>query len=140
VWENRETLDTELSFSAYLHRIAKNRIIDIYRKSNRDKILEARLTASRSVAYSHVEETVIEKEERELILYAIEQLPTKRKLIYKLCKIEGKSYQEVSELLGISVHTVNDHIKKANSFLKELLSNPKELLAAVVPALLMMNL
>jgi RNA polymerase sigma-70 factor (ECF subfamily) len=67
-------------------------------------------------------------------------LPTKRKLIYKLCKIEGKSYQEVSELLGISVHTVNDHIKKANSFLKELLSNPKELLAAVVPALLMMNL
>ena len=49
---------------------------------------------------------------------ANEELPNQRKQIYKLCKIEGKSYAEVGQQLGISPSTINDHIVKATKFLK----------------------
>ncbi len=49
---------------------------------------------------------------------AIELLPPKRKLIFRLCKIECKTYGEVSLQLGISLSTISDHIVKANHFIK----------------------
>ena len=33
--------------------------------------------------------------------------------------LEAKSYAEIAELLGISLNTVKDHVKKAYAFLRE---------------------
>ena len=40
-------------------------------------------------------------------------------LLQELCVIESKSYAEIAELLGISLNTVKDHVKKAYAFLRE---------------------
>jgi RNA polymerase sigma-70 factor (ECF subfamily) len=69
--------------------------------------------------YTHIEEELLYKENEEWLLGIIERLPLQRKRIFKLCKIEGKSYIEVSELLGISTSTINDHIVKATRFIRE---------------------
>ncbi|RNI33826.1 hypothetical protein EFY79_17715 [Hanamia caeni] len=52
---------------------------------------------------------------------AIELLPPRRKLIFKLCKIECKSYEQISLQLGVSCSTISDHIVKANRFIKTIL-------------------
>jgi RNA polymerase sigma-70 factor (ECF subfamily) len=49
----------------------------------------------------------------------IEQLPEKRKEIFRLRRQEGLSYNEIAEKLGISVKTVEDHMMKANRFLRK---------------------
>ncbi|MBW3524688.1 sigma-70 region 4 domain-containing protein [Chryseobacterium sp. NKUCC03_KSP] len=49
----------------------------------------------------------------------IERLPEQRKKVFLLCKIEKRSYAEVSKLLQISEAAFNDHITKANRFLKD---------------------
>ena len=48
----------------------------------------------------------------------IQNIPPQRQQVFRLCKLEGKSYKEVSELLGISVSTISDHIVNATKFIR----------------------
>jgi len=66
----------------------------------------------------YAEEIMISRENHDLLQRAIENLPPQRKKIFALCKIEGKSYEEVSCELGISTSTIRDHIVKANKAVK----------------------
>jgi len=113
LWEKRGQIDPEQAFTTYLYRIADHLAIDVFRRISRDKALQQELWASTISFYLHTEETFLAKEQRQLISTAIEQLPPKRKQILILCKLEDKSYQEVAELLGISVSTVSNQLVKA---------------------------
>lgn len=119
VWEKRELIDPEQAFKAYLFQISRFTVYNFIRKVNLDKKLKAYLAHENSELYTHIEEAIAYRESDQFILDAIEELPPQRKQIYKLCKIEGKSYTEVSKLLGISSSTINDHIVKATKFLKD---------------------
>src|SRR5690606_41517380 len=96
--------------------MANHLAIDVFRKISRDKVLQQELWASTVSFYLHTEEALLAKEQRQLIFAAIEQLPPKRKQILILCKQEDKSYQEVAELMGISVSTVSNQLVKATTF------------------------
>ncbi|WP_159467295.1 sigma-70 family RNA polymerase sigma factor [Dyadobacter sp. 3J3] len=53
-----------------------------------------------------------------LLYAAIEQLPPKRKNVFTLCRLEGKSYQEAADILGISIYTVKEHLMAASKTIK----------------------
>ncbi len=119
VWDKRELIDPEQSFRSYLFQIAKYTVYNFIRKNNLEKQIQAYLSRHNTQLYSHVEEQLDEKQDEQWLSRTIEQLPPQRRLIYKLCKIEGKSYAEVSTLLRISTSTINDHIVKATKYIKE---------------------
>ncbi|MEI2271591.1 RNA polymerase sigma-70 factor [Sphingobacterium sp. ML3W] len=119
VWDKRELIDPEQSFRSYLFQIAKYTVYNFIRKNNLEKQIQAYLSLHNTQLYSHVEEQLDEKQDEQWLSQTIEQLPPQRRLIYKLCKIEGKSYAEVSTLLRISTSTINDHIVKATKYIKE---------------------
>ncbi|TZF84874.1 RNA polymerase sigma-70 factor [Pedobacter sp. BS3] len=121
VWCKRETIDPQRSFRSYLFKIAENLVYDLFRKAACDKKLEAHLMAVATEFYSHIDEMISNKESLALINEAVDQLPPQRKHIYTLCKLEGKSYEEVSRQLGISTSTVNDHIVKGSRSVREYL-------------------
>jgi RNA polymerase sigma-70 factor (family 1) len=123
IWEKRETLDVEVSFKSYLFRIAHNLVMDMFRRAAFDKNLLAHLTAVSTELYSNTDEITDLKDTRALLQEAIDALPPQRKKIYLLCKFEGKSYDEVSELLNISSSTISDHIVKATKSVKKHLSD-----------------
>nr|WP_226904970.1 RNA polymerase sigma-70 factor [Pedobacter schmidteae] len=118
VWEKRELIDPEQSFKSYLFQISRFTVYNFIRKINLDKKLKDYLSRENSELYSHIEEAIAYRESDRFVMDAIEELPPQRKQIYKLCKIEGQSYTEVSKLLGISTSTINDHIVKATKFLR----------------------
>ena len=62
-----------------------------------------------------------EAEEAKIILLraGIDSLSEKRKQILKLNVEEGKSYQEIAELMRISKNTVKNQLVKAKQFLRE---------------------
>lgn len=119
VWDKRELIDTEQSFRSYLFQIAKYTVYNFIRKNNLEKQIQAYLSLHNTQLYTHVEEQLNEKQDEQWLSQTIEQLPPQRRLIYRLCKIEGKSYAEVSTLLRISTSTINDHIVKATKYIKE---------------------
>ncbi|WP_373564708.1 RNA polymerase sigma factor [Sphingobacterium sp. E70] len=44
-----------------------------------------------------------------------------------MCKIEGRSYEEVSDLLQISPNTISNHLNRANKKILLFLQNPVNL-------------
>lgn len=119
VWDKRELIDPEQSFRSYLFQIARYAVYNFIRKNKLEKQVQAYLSLHNTQLYSHVEEQLDEKQDEQWLSQTIEQLPPQRRLIYTLCKIEGKSYAEVSALLNISTSTINDHIVKATKYIKE---------------------
>jgi RNA polymerase sigma-70 factor (ECF subfamily) len=119
VWEKRETITINHSIRGYLFRIAENKVHDFFRKLKRDrKLYDYILRLSRG-KYEDVETKILHSEETALLNKAIENLPPQRKEVFYLCKVEGKSYLEVSRLLGISASTINDHIVKATRAVRD---------------------
>jgi RNA polymerase sigma-70 factor (family 1) len=137
VWIRREQLEPGLSFSSYIYRIAANLVYDLFRRTARDQKLYAHLVATGSELYDHIELQIDSKEQQQLMENAIASLPPQRQKIFRLCKVEGRSYEEVSKLLGISISTVNDHIVKASRTVKQQLFSSRETAMALLLAYLL---
>ena len=119
IWTGRQNLDPERSFRSYLFKISENLVYDFFRKAAVNKKLEAYLVSVAAPTESTVEQHIYYKEGSYVLAKAIEQLPPKRKQVYILCKVEGKSYEEASQILGVSISTINEHIVKASQAVRK---------------------
>ena len=119
LWQYRHSLDPEKSFRSFLFKIAENKVYDFFRKAARDKVMEANLISLSTTNYINIEEYTRAEENLRLLYKAIESLPPQRQQVFRLCKLEGRSYKEVSELLSISLSTISDHIVKGTKAIKE---------------------
>ena len=57
-----------------------------------------------------------------LIDMAVNEMPPKRKMIYKLSRIEGLSNEQIAEKLGIQKKTVENHLNIALNELRDALA------------------
>ena len=113
IWDKRQSINPNQSFRSYIFRIAENKIIDIFRKAARDRKLMDHMVNVSVASSCHTEESVAFKESNTILQTAINKLSPQRKKIFILCRIEGKTYDEVAKIVGISTGTVNDHMVKA---------------------------
>lgn len=137
IWACRENIDESKSFRAYLFRIAENLAYDFFREAERDLKKREELVIRAMLYEEHPEEIAIKAEKEKKLLEAIEALPPQRKQIFKLCKLQGKSYNEVSLLLQISPSTINDHIVKATRSVQDQLR--KNLLVLLLASILFLS-
>jgi RNA polymerase sigma-70 factor (ECF subfamily) len=70
---------------------------------------------------STVDKRLIEQEQLEAIYQAIDKLPQKSKEVFRLSYIHGKKNCEISELLSISIRTVENHLYKSLQELRKIL-------------------
>lgn len=111
IWERRDQLKSDLCFKSYLFTICKNYILRTIEKSAREnKFKEMIMDEYRK---DRREESSNTDDLESVAKQALEQLPPQRQIIFKLCKIEGHTYQKVALHLGISSGTVRDHMFKA---------------------------
>lgn len=123
IWQKRATIDTSLSFRSYLFKIADNLAINLFRKANRNSAVMEKLLIASIGHYSHTEEWLERKEKDGLLHNAIAALPEQRRKIFILCKMEGRSHDEVARMLDISPSTVNNQLVKAMQFLRKYLAD-----------------
>lgn len=136
IWEGRADIDPEKSFKSYLFRIGENLVYDYFRKVAKDKRLLAKIMASSSEIYLHIEENMLIRENSQKFQYAVGLMPPQRRKVYTLCKLEGKSYKEVEEIMGINGKTISSHMLQANKFLKDYFGNTSGLEMSVILAVL----
>jgi len=141
VWIKRERINPEQSFWPYLHEVAKWLVYNHYRKVAYNKRLLDHLIITTVAHVTNAEELLIDQETHDLLIQAIEHLPPQRKQVFKLCKFEGKSYQEVAELLGISTSTINNQIVAANKSVKEFfLLNNDVVILFIIPTVIYLTI
>ena len=129
LWEIRETLEISVSIRSYLLRAVRNRCIN-YLNSEWEKreiafssLMPDEITDDKmTISDSHPLWTLLERELEEEIYKAIDKLPNECRRVCDKSRFEGKSYEEISQELGISVNTVKYHIKNALASLQTNLS------------------
>lgn len=120
IWERRDHLKEDLSFSSYLFQAAKNRIYN----SSRDKIKELKFYDSFSFqsndkSRNFIEEYIDFKELQEHSINAIHKLPPVQKKIFLLSRNNGLTNNEIATKLKLSKRTVEQHIYRALKQLKK---------------------
>lgn len=126
IWDKRAFIDPEKSFRSFLYSIAQNLVTDFYRRLAVDRKLQQHLIHTATECYNPIDLHYQDQADRDLLNQAINSLPVQRRKVYSLVKLEGKSYEEVGELLGISSSTIRDHVVKGTKSIK-LFFNKNEL-------------
>jgi len=95
----------------YLFVGVKNYTLNKIKSNKRRELPELdQWSAELSSVFFNPEELAISVELTKKIISAVNQLPTKCKIIFKLIKEDGLKYNEVSQLLDISVKTVESQM------------------------------
>ncbi|WP_257658489.1 RNA polymerase sigma factor [Parapedobacter lycopersici] len=122
IWNHRESIDPDKDFRAYLFRITYNQIRDFFRKAARDRQLTDRLVALTTEGYEHIERLLQQKETAAILDRAIDALPTQQRRIFILCRVEGRSYEEVATMLELSIATIGNQLSKATKNIRSQLN------------------
>lgn len=114
LWENRKQLVEVTNFDAYIYRIAKFRVLK-YLRDNKTLTVDLDEVPIELFAFTETtpEDDYISRELIDAVNEAIEQLPTKSKLAFKLVREDGMKYKDAAEHLGISVKTLEAQLSYA---------------------------
>jgi RNA polymerase sigma-70 factor (ECF subfamily) len=127
VWNHRDKIREIRDLKSYLYILVRNGSISYLRKLNGRK----EISIDDIQEYYTLPVTGPETEDfNEDILCqlnkAIDQLPPKCKMVFTLAKIQGMKYKEISDILDISVKTINNHIANALVHISQSLSENKK--------------
>lgn len=128
VWTNRKELLTINNFTPYLFSIARHKILDAYRRDSKDEpfmLGEENFQLFLGTETSP-EDKLISQEEINRMNVAIESLPSKCKMIFKLVREDKLKYKEVATTLQISEKTVEAQMTIAMKKLRQAISGKTE--------------
>ncbi|NLR68679.1 sigma-70 family RNA polymerase sigma factor [Chitinophaga varians] len=120
IWEIRERINPQLSFSGYLYRIARNHVFKTISKLATDGQMREQLYQQLAgIDPANSDEVVRTKEYERLFEEALSKLTAQRLKVFRLCRQEGKSYDEAAALLGISRSAVKKHMVLGMRFIED---------------------
>lgn len=132
IWKQRSTISIEKSFSAYLFVMARNRVFDFFQKLSREQAVYAKIKLAASEQYDQIEQALFARENEDLLRKAIATLPPQRRRAFELCKIEGLTYRQASEEMGVSLSTLKDHMIYALETIRLYISKNMEIAGLLI--------
>ncbi len=123
--------------TAWLYRVAGNKIIDWYRKRKTlslEQINSMHNESDEDNIPLHLEDMLFDPKENPDVLYlrstvwplladTLDELPEEQKEVFVMNELEGKSFKEISELTGISINTLLSRKRYAMLYLREQLAD-----------------
>lgn len=127
IWEHREKLPHIGSVKDYLFRIAKNKMLDSIRHQQIRQRVLSEIKRTRDIGDSTTLDQCAYREYYQVVQQAIEKLPPKRKIIFRLNIENGLSQQEIAHQLNISKSVVQKQLYSASHFVREYLFEHSEI-------------
>ena len=82
--------------------------------------------------HNPVEDTIAESEYMQQLNEILNSLPPKTREVFRLCREEQKSYDEVIQILGISRSAVKKHMVRSHKAFKENINGKLEISIGIV--------
>ncbi len=118
LWNNRRQLAVIRELRPYLHVIARNLALNSLKRMAVSQRAMGELLRHYPVQQEATEQTVIDREYRELLDQVLSRLPRRSREIFMLCREQGKSYNEAASSLGISRNAIKNHMVSTLKVLK----------------------
>lgn len=132
LWENRAKINPERNFDAFLFTLVRNNFLTVLRKKAREKAYSNENLCQES--FNAIEDELNAKESKQIAQNAIETLSPQVKKIYLMSRDDYHTHEEISQLMGISKNTVNNHLKKSLSIMRKYFKtySPETILSLIV--------
>ena len=119
--------------STWIYKICTNKCLEFIRKKNAKKrlvfiqrILGNEIPLDKTnffTEFNHPGILLEHKEQSETIYLALNTLPESQKTVFTLAKLDGKTYQEIAEITGKSMSSVESIMFRAKKNLQKKLAN-----------------
>ncbi|MEY8594031.1 RNA polymerase sigma-70 factor [Butyricimonas hominis] len=120
LWEKKSQFQDENAIKAFLYRVVQNACIDLIRHH------EAARNYTKHVMAENAEDSfldnILETEIFQALRTVFNELPPACKEVY-LLSLNGKSHEQISQQLDISINTVKKHKNNANHYMRERLKH-----------------
>lgn len=132
VYESVEKFRGDSKLSSWVYRIATTKALEAYRKRKTQKrwggFLSSLFGENNEVVHDPADfvhpGVLLENKERSTILFkAINKLADNQKIAFTLHHVEGLSYQEITEVMRLSLSSVESLLFRAKTNLKALLKD-----------------
>lgn len=109
LWSQRATITQINNLKIYLYTATKNTALNYLSKKARESMVEPFDDIDIALQETSIspEQIMITTETYQQIRQAVEALPPRCKMIFKLIREDGLKYKEVSEILNISINTID---------------------------------
>lgn len=119
LWEKASAIKIDVSVKAYLYTSTRNHTLNTMQKNRTEQ--NYRNAYADHIDDDEADEKLSDTQITELIGQGVKCLPAKCREIFVLCKMEGLTYEEISEYLKISEKTVENQMGIALHKLREYL-------------------
>lgn len=120
---NRRLENLSEGVDKYIFASVKHAALNFMRSKQRRE--QRHLVVLREQQESEQEYVELSEEEIEYLYMAINHLPSDRRRIFMMVCLDGKKYQEVANILNISVNTVKTQMGRAFQYLRTVLDKEK---------------
>jgi RNA polymerase sigma-70 factor (family 1) len=111
LWRARATIEKIDNLQLYLYKATRNTCLNYLAKNSRHAVKSLDdIDLELKSPVQNPEEALITKEMNHRLYMAINSLPPRCKMIFKLIKEDGLSYKETASLLNLSVSTVDNQL------------------------------
>lgn len=111
IWEKRKDLPGVSNLRVYLYISTKNTALNYLAKQKKVEVVSIEhLNLDFASNYLNPEQLMITAEMVRRINNAINMLPPRCKLVFKLVKEDGLPYKEVADILDISIKTIDNQL------------------------------
>lgn len=118
IWEKRHQIQIETGIKSYLYMAVKNQCLNALRIEQRNAFLSDDFNDDLRVANNQTDLQTNTIHLKQHIAEAIEKLPPRCGLIFKMSRFEEKTYQEIADALELSVKTIENQMGKALQLLR----------------------
>ncbi|MES2808537.1 MAG: RNA polymerase sigma-70 factor [Bacteroidota bacterium] len=119
LWARRKNLQLTHGLNTYLSVAVKYKVINHLASRHRRQLQVDELINTSPISHNTTNEWFDEKELRAQLEKTISQLPEKCRIVFLLSRDENKTYAEIAAELNISQKTVEAHMSKALSTLRQ---------------------
>lgn len=113
IWKNRKTLNITTSLKSYLYTAVRNNCLQVIRTRSLDIKYENYYKSHYTNDSISPADELNAKELSNVINKALNSLPEKCRIIFKMSRYEGLKYHEIAKKLSISIKTVEANMGKA---------------------------
>lgn len=117
IWTRRAIVSRASSFKSYLFKMLRNAVLDQLENTEVfNRYLEWAMNSNQiSPAY----DAMNFRELWGLIMEAVNLMPSQRKRVFEMSRIEAMSNQQIADALGINLRTVENHLSNALRDIRE---------------------
>lgn len=122
MWEKRKDWDFVGSIRSYLYKSVRNLSLNHLKHQDIKKRYDQQWQDQKGPSEIKFRDEVRERQIRNAIITAVEELPRRSKMTYKLHRYDGLTYEEIADVMDVSIKTVESQMTRTLKILREKLS------------------